>query len=73
MINKMILITAIALTSTAVSAADVIFTSLDADKNGAVSKTEAAKMPQLIDQWKALDLDGNNELNVEEFNKYKAS
>ena len=73
MLNKMILIVALTLAATTVSAADMLFAKLDVDKNGSISKAEAEKMPQLLEQWPVLDADGNGELSAEEFSKFKAS
>ena len=56
----------------AATAGDV-FTTLDADMNGAISKDEAAAMPSLAEQWKQLDTDASGDLSAEEFAVYAKS
>jgi len=56
----------------AATAGDV-FTTLDADMNGAISKDEAAAMPSLAEQWKQLDTDASGDLSADEFAAYEKS
>jgi Ca2+-binding EF-hand superfamily protein len=73
MLNKMILIVALTLAATTVSAADMLFAKLDVDKSGSISKAEAEKIPQLLEQWTGVDADANGEISADEFSKFKAS
>ena len=76
MLNKTILLSAvatIALTVTGLTVAGSLFNAIDSDQNGTLTKDEALKMPLLIKQWKALDVDANEEITVEEFKKFKAN
>lgn len=54
----------------AATAGDV-FTTLDADLNGAISKDEASAMPSLAEKWKELDVDASGDLSAEEFAIYE--
>ncbi len=70
MSKKLTVIAISALFATAAAAGD-IFTTLDVDKSGSISMSEAKVVPSLTKQWKALDTDANNELSTEEFAKSK--
>lgn len=48
---------------------DSLFTDLDADMSGSISKVEATNLPGLVSQWKDLDTNGDNQLDREEFTK----
>ncbi len=72
MFKKLVIVALAALTSTVVIAGDA-YSVLDADKNGAINKSEAAVLPGLTDQWTTLDADANGELSVEEFARFETS
>lgn len=72
MLNKLIIATVSSLAAISASAEN-IFTSLDANVDGAISKEEASFMPDLVKQWDVLDADTNGELNIDEFSSYSAS
>lgn len=71
--SKKALIAAVAFAASSAAMAEGIYSSLDADKNGAISQEEAAVLPSLVEQWKQLDADGNGELSVEEFAKFETT
>ncbi len=48
------------------------FSSLDKDKDGTISKTEAKKDKSLSDQFKTVDKDGDGKLSETEFQTYSA-
>lgn len=50
-------------------ALDVDFNKVDVDGNGAISVEEAAKYPELMNQFTQLDGDQNGELSESEFAK----
>ncbi len=70
MFLKQIAITALILSATVALAEDQ-FARLDIDKDGAVSKEEAAAMPGLLEVWEQLDVDADGKLNAEEFALFK--
>lgn len=43
------------------------FNTLDVDKDGVISKSEAVEFPKLIEHWAKLDANGDNELSLDEF------
>ena len=57
----------------AVTAAGSVFSTLDADYSGFISKDEAAAMPGLTDKWKELDADGSGDLSAKEFAAYESA
>lgn len=48
---------------------DSLFTDLDVDMSGSISKEEATNLPGLVSQWQDLDTNGDNQLDREEFTK----
>ncbi|HID44801.1 MAG TPA: calmodulin [Chromatiaceae bacterium] len=72
MSKKIIVVVLGAFFTVAATAGDV-FTTLDADMNGAISKDEASAMPSLSEQWKELDADASGDLSAEEFAGYEKS
>ena len=48
-------------------AMDLDFNAVDVDSNGAISMEEAAKYPELMQQFKDLDSNKDGELSTEEF------
>jgi Ca2+-binding EF-hand superfamily protein len=69
--SKKLMIVAVAILTSSTVFAGNTFTTLDVDKNSTISEAEATTMPSLVEQWKALDVDANGELSVEEFAKYE--
>lgn len=45
------------------------FVTVDEDKSGAISMLEASKYPELMSQFKELDVNKDGELSVEEFSQ----
>ncbi|CAM2005385.1 hypothetical protein [Acanthopleuribacter pedis] len=61
----------VALTTAAfVQAGELTFETVDADKDGFISMTEAEGHAALLEQFKALDADADGQLSKEEFAKY---
>ncbi|WP_462156810.1 EF-hand domain-containing protein [Pseudoalteromonas sp. GB56] len=61
-------ITFVALTSaTAAFALDATFESVDLDSNNSISMEEASKLPELMSQFKELDVNTDGELSRDEF------
>ncbi len=54
-------------------AAGSVFSTLDTDYSGFISKDEAAAMPGLVDKWKELDADGSGDLSAKEFAAYESA
>ncbi len=73
MTKKLLIIALATMASGIVIAGDDAYSVLDADKNGSISKTEAAALPGLTEQFAYLDTDVNDELSVEEFARFEAS
>ncbi len=48
------------------------FTSLDVDNDKIISQQEAAVVPELIEQWQALDTNADGQLDFEELSKFAA-
>ncbi len=48
------------------------FEALDVDKNGAISQIEAEAMPELTEQFAALDLNKDGQLDMDEFAPFTA-
>lgn len=47
------------------------YSTLDADKSGAISKDEAAALPGLADAWDTLDVNADGQLDEGEFAKFE--
>lgn len=69
--SKKLMIVAVAILASSTVFAGNTFTTLDVDKNNTISEAEVAALPSFVAQWKALDVDENGELSVEEFAKYE--
>ncbi|OHU94588.1 hypothetical protein BIW53_16140 [Pseudoalteromonas byunsanensis] len=52
--------------------ASEVFTTLDADKDGAISLSESKALPSLMAHFKDLDTDANGSLSAEEFANFKS-
>jgi len=48
-----------------------LFKSLDKDRNGMITKAEAAKDKNLIAEWSKIDTDGNGTIEASELAAYK--
>lgn len=70
MSKKVIVAALSALFAVSANAGDV-FSKLDTDKNGSLSKDEASALPSLAEQWKELDADASGDLSAEEFAAYE--
>ena len=59
--------------SAAVVAADYpsTFEDLDKDGNGYISSTEAAARPDIEKDWKGIDKNGDNQLDITEFSAFE--
>ncbi len=55
--------------ASAFAAADV-FSTLDVNNDNAISKEEAASLPGLINSWKQLDVNADDQLSSTEFQEY---
>jgi Ca2+-binding EF-hand superfamily protein len=55
------------------SGADVTLKSLDTNKDGAVSKSEAAAAPDIAKEFSKLDKNHDGKLDETEFSKHKSS
>ncbi|WP_456404128.1 hypothetical protein [Thiolapillus sp.] len=69
--SKKIIVAVLGALFTVAATAGDVFTTLDADLNGSISKDEASAMPSLAEQWKELDADGSGDLSAEEFAVYE--
>jgi Ca2+-binding EF-hand superfamily protein len=47
------------------------FAALDRDRDGAISRAEAAANPYLVDNWRRLDSDGDDRLDRAEFSAFE--
>ncbi len=72
MTNKL-LILALAIAASGTAIAGDAYSALDADNSGSISLSEAAALPGLTEQFKALDADANDELSVDEFAKFETA
>ena len=73
MLQKLTLAALALLVSGAAFASDKdIYTSLDANQDGAISQEEAAAMPGLNDKWAELDANADGMLDQAEFAKMEA-
>lgn len=70
MSKKLLIVALAALASGAVIAGDT-YSTLDIDKNGAISEAEAAALPGLTEQMITLDVDASGELSLEEFARFE--
>jgi len=59
--------------SPSTSTAPSVFTKLDSDKNGMVSKKEAAKNKDLASKWDTLDINKDGNLDQGEFAAFETS
>ena len=71
--SKKIIVAVLGVFFAVAATAGDVFTTLDADMNGAISKDEASAMPSLAEQWKELDADASGDLSAEEFAVYEKS
>jgi hypothetical protein len=55
--------------ASAFAAADV-FSTLDVNNDNAISKEEATSLPGLINSWKQLDVNADDQLSSTEFQEY---
>ncbi len=62
-----------AFATTAFASEQPSFTALDIDHDKAVSQQEAAAIPELIEQWDALDSNADGKLDFEELAKFAAA
>jgi hypothetical protein len=69
--NKKLMIAIVASMFSSISFGADVYTALDADQNGTISKVEATALPELSKQWATLDSDTNGELTVEEFAQFE--
>ncbi len=53
--------------------ADTTFNQLDADKDGAISKAEAASAPALNDLWDTYDSNEDGKLDEAEFSRFEVA
>ncbi|WP_234401359.1 EF-hand domain-containing protein [Pseudoalteromonas sp. T1lg23B] len=70
--NNLITIAFFAMAASATAQASEVFTTLDADKDGAISLSESKALPSLMAQFKDLDTDANGSLSAEEFANFKS-
>ncbi|WP_420820131.1 EF-hand domain-containing protein [Pseudoalteromonas amylolytica] len=70
--NKFITIAFSAMAASATAQASEVFTALDADKDGAISQSEAQALTSLAAKFKELDVDANGSLSAEEFANFKS-
>ncbi|WP_456412396.1 hypothetical protein [Thiolapillus sp.] len=71
--SKKIVVAAMGALFAVAATAGNLFSTLDADYSGFISKDEAAAMPALVEKWKELDVDGSGDLSAKEFAVYEAA
>ncbi|MEO2268831.1 calmodulin [Pseudoalteromonas pernae] len=65
-VNQVIALAALT-SASAAFALDATFESVDLDSNNSISMEEASKLPELMSQFKELDVNTDGELSREEF------
>ncbi len=71
--SKKIIVAAMGALFAVAATAGNVFSTLDTDYSGFISKDEAAAMPGLADKWKELDADGSGDLSAKEFAAYESA
>ncbi len=62
-----------AFATTAFATEQPSFSALDLDHDKAISQQEAAAVPELLEQWEALDSNADGKLDFEELAKFAAA
>jgi hypothetical protein len=66
------IITVICSAALAEDSVAIPFNDLDSDSNNTLSTTEASTLPDIAEQWNALDSNSDGKLNRDEYSGYKA-